>query len=408
MRNLKYIVGLFAIALFVLISCTKEYKDPTVKTIPIGTVKTIAEVRALYVPGKEVKITEDISVYGVVTADETTGNLYKESYMQDETGALYLRFTSNSSLYIGDSIRVNLKGAKIYKYNQMLQVDSLHADNNIYKIKTQQYRTPEIVTFSELNSDKESYQGKLVQINNVFFKQGGKGFTFADGTNKVDVSWGLQNLTGDTLDVRTSGYANFANDTLPSGYGSFIGIVAQYNSGLQLIIRNPNELSLSGKIPVLTIKDFNNGSITSGGWTSKMIVGTYNWSVSTLGGGSYAMMSNYNAGNTASEAWLISPSNDFSLTAQPTLEFRNAWKYTGAALQLMISTNYDGTSAPSTATWTDISTSATWSTGNFVWTGSGVIDLTAYKQTSVYIAFKYTGSNIDGSTWEVDDIKILK
>jgi len=210
------------------------------------------------------------------------------------------------------------------------------------------------------------------------------------------------------LEVRTSGYANFANDTLPSGYGSVIGIIAQYNTGLQLVIRTPNELNLTGKIPILTVKDFNDGSIASGGWTSKMIVGTYNWSVSTLGGGSYAMMSNYSGTNTASEAWLISPRNDFSLTALPTLEFRNAWKYTGAALQLMISTNYDGTSAPSTATWTDISTSATWSTGNFVWTGSGVIDLTAYKQSSVYIAFKYTGSNSSGSTWEVDDIKILK
>lgn len=407
MINLNKILGIITVVLITFTSCTKEFDDPTVKTIPTGTVMTIAEVKDLYVPGQEVKITQDISVYGVVTADETTGNLYKESYIQDETGALYLRFTSSTGLYIGDSIRVNLNGAKILKYQQMLQVDSLHADNSILKIKTQQYRTPEIVTFNDLNSNKEFYQGKLVQIDSVYFKQGGKGYKFADGTNKVDLSWGLQNLNGDTLDVRTSGYANFANDTLPNGIGSFIGVVAQYNTGLQLLIRNPNELTLNGSIPIF--KNFNDASITSGGWSTKIVTGPYNWVVSTLGGGSYAKMSNYlSPNNTASEAWLISPKINFSTSTVPSLEFINAYSYLGSPLQLMISINYDGTSAPSTATWSDISSSATWSTGFFAWAYSGVIDLTAYKQSSVYIAFKYTGSNTDGSTWEIDDIKITK
>jgi len=139
MINLNKILGIITVVLITFTSCTKEFEDPTVKTIPIGTVMTIAEVKNLYVPGQEVKITQDISVYGVVTADETTGNLYKESYIQDETGALYLRFTSSTGLYIGDSIRVNLNGAKILKYQQMLQVDSLHADNSVFKIKTQQF-----------------------------------------------------------------------------------------------------------------------------------------------------------------------------------------------------------------------------------------------------------------------------
>ncbi len=408
MKNLKYTTGLLAISIISLISCSKEYKDPTVKTVPVGTVMTIEQVRALYVPGEIVRVNQDISVYGVVTADETNGNLYKESYMQDVTGALYLRFTSTSGLYIGDSIRVNLKGAKIYKYNQMLQIDSLHADNNVVIIKTQQYRTPEIVTIASLNANKEFYQGKLIQLDGVHFKQRNKGRTYADGVNQVDLSWGIQNISGDTMDVRTSGYANFAKDTLPNGHGSFIGIVAQYNTGLQLIIRNPNELTLNGVVPIVAVKDFNDASITSGGWTTQVVTGTANWVIGTIGG-SYAQIQNYVApSNFASEAWLISPSNNFSSGTSPSLEFRNAWKYTGTPLKLMISTDYDGTSAPSTATWTDISSMATWSIGSFVWANSGTIDLSAYMQPKVYIAFKYTGSNTDGSTWEIDDIKILK
>ena len=143
-------------------SCEKEFDTPPTKTVAIGSVITIAQARALYVPGVTTRITEDITVYGVVTADETTGNLYKESYIQDETGALYLRFNSSSGLYIGDSIRVNLKDAIVLKYNQMLQFDSLDADNSIMKIATQQFRTPELVSFSDLLSDIEGYQGKLI------------------------------------------------------------------------------------------------------------------------------------------------------------------------------------------------------------------------------------------------------
>lgn len=413
MKNLKYISGIVAITLIALVSCTKDYDVPTVKTIPVGTVMTIAEVRALYVPGQEVKITQDISVYGVVTADESTGNLYKEAYMQDETGALYMRFTSSTGLYIGDSIRVNINGAKIFKYNKMLQVDSLHADNSIQKIKTQQYRAPQVVTIGQLLADIEGFQGKLIQINNVRFIERGQGLAFADGVNKVDVSRFLEDITSTTVEVRTSGYANFANDTLPAGSGNFIGISTQYltsatnPTGLQLLIRNPNELSLNGAIPVVITKNFNDASITSGGWTTQVVTGTANWVIGTIGG-SYAQIQNYVApSNFAAESWLISPAIDLSTATLPTLDFRNAWKYTGSPLQLMISTDYIS-GAPSTATWTDLSSSSIWSTGNFVWASSGSINLSAYLQPSVHIAFKYTGSSSNGSTWEIDDINIKK
>src|SRR5690606_10722923 len=208
-------------AIVILTGCTKEYDTPTNRTVPVGSVLTIAEVRALHVPGTETRITQDISVFGVVTADETTGNLYKETYIQDETGALYLRFTTSSGVYIGDSIRVNLKGTKILRYNQMLQVDSVHPDNNIVKIKTQQYRTPEVVTITALKANMESYQGKLIQLNSVYFIDGGQTKTYADGINKVAVSRMLEDASSNQIDVRTSGYANFANDTLPAGSGTF-------------------------------------------------------------------------------------------------------------------------------------------------------------------------------------------
>lgn len=408
----KYSLILFS-ALVVLTGCTKEYDTPTNRTVPVGSVLTIAEVRALHVPGTETRITQDISVYGVVTADESTGNLYKETYIQDETGALYLRFTTSSGVYIGDSIRVNLNGTKLLRYNQMLQVDSVHPDNNVVKLGTQQYRTPELVSISTLKTNMESYQGKLIQLDGVFFVEGGLTKTYADGVNKESVSRVLQDAGSNQIDVRTSGYANFANDTLPAGSGTFIGVVGQFNSGLQLIIREPNELKMTGSKPIF--KDFNDQSLTSGGWTVQHISGAAytEWGIFAATN-SAAKISCYNSGTgtgTASESWLISPAINLSSSTAPYFNFRNVVRYgLNPQLKVMVSTNYDGTSNPNTATWVDLTSQATWDTDInswSTWTSSGNLSLTPYISSTTYIAFQHIGINASGvGTWEVDDIGI--
>ena len=73
----------------------------------------------------------------------------------------------------------------------------------------------------------------------------------------------------------------------------------------------------------------------------------------------------------------------------------------------MISTDYSGSGDPNNATWVDLTDQATWSEGSFNWVGSGNISLNSFNQNGVYLAFKYIGTNSDGSTWEVDDIQIF-
>jgi hypothetical protein len=362
MKSITLKLSSIAAFLILLTSCQKEFSDPTVKTVPTGKIMTVADVRALYEPGQTVKISEDISVFGVVTMDESTGNLYKESYITDATGNLYLRFISGSGLYTGDSIQVNINGAKILKYNQMLQVDSLHPDNSVVKIATQQFKAPEVVSISSLsdgNGDAlESSQGKLIQFDNVRFVEGGQGKTYADFDNQTAESHFLQDLSGTQVEVRTSGYANFANDTLPSGVGSFVGIVAQYNSGLQLLIRNPNELNMNGLAPILVnSKDFDDQSLTSGGWTNQLISGAAScaWGI-FASSNSAAKISNNS--NQVCESWLISPSLDLSTANNASMEFRNTIRFdTGPQLKLVVSTDYSGAGDPNLANWTDITTS---------------------------------------------------
>ena len=160
-------------------------------------------------------------------------------------------------------------------------------------------------------------------------------------------------------------------------------------------------------------KDFNDLSLTSGGWTTQIIIDTTNWFVDSFGGDDFVKVTNYsNSQNVPSNTWLISPAVDLSSATQPMLSFETIMKWPGSALVLHISSDYDGTSNPTQqGTWTDITALATWDVDNTTWgswTPSGDVDLTSYISTTTYIAYEYLGSANSGSTWEIDNIKITE
>ena len=160
-------------------------------------------------------------------------------------------------------------------------------------------------------------------------------------------------------------------------------------------------------------KDFNDLSLTSGGWSTQIIIDTTNWFVDSFGGDDFVKITNYsNSQNVPSNTWLISPAVDLSSASQPMLSFETIMKWTGPALILHISTDYDGSSNPTQqGTWTDITSLATWDVDNTTWgswTPSGDVDLSSYISSSTYIAYEYLGSANSGSTWEIDNILITE
>lgn len=118
-------------------------------------------------------------------------------------------------------------------------------------------------------------------------------------------------------------------------------------------------------------------------------------------------MNGYSNGvNYQNKDWLISPKLDLGSTAFPLLSFYSRNAYAGDPLTLKISTDYTGSGDPALATWTDINGKFP-STGSDTWTLSGNINLSAYKQSSVYIAWVYTSTTDDGSLWTLDDISLV-
>jgi len=164
--------------LILLSSCVKQnFETPPIGTLPEGTVYTISQLHQMYVDSsKAFTMHVDASVYGVITMDETSGNIYKSAYMQDASGAVNLRLLQSGGLRVGDSIRVYLKGIYLSDYGGMFQLDSIQNDSNIVILATQQYKTPKESTVADLIAGND--MGQLVKLSGVQFAKSELGNTW--------------------------------------------------------------------------------------------------------------------------------------------------------------------------------------------------------------------------------------
>ncbi len=418
MINIRNIVGFALLTTTMLFtSCNKDFDTPPVSELPTGNIITIDSLKNIYT-AFDSTITADISVYGIVSADELSGNLYKTIYVQDETDGILLKLTASSdkSFFEGDEVRIALKGTTIARYKNMLELDNVNPDVNLIKQSEGNIITPKVVTIADLAlvGIYSPYQGQLIQLNDVEFMCSDYCSTYSDPINQSSQNRYLMDTLGNSIIVRTSGYASFAGTPIQQGKGSFVAVVSQYNTDVQLTIRKLSDLTLTGprknacpNCP-LYVKNFDDNSLTSGGWTTQYPVPNILWTVATFSSNYYANITN-GSSKLVGESWLISPAFDLSSTTTPLFNFETATFSANSALKVMISTNYDGVSLPATATWTDITTVLpfTFSSGSWSWTGSGNFDLSAYKQAGVYIAFKYTGTSASWDSWEVDNFKLI-
>ncbi len=408
------------ILLFALFfSCKKEFDTPPVKSAEAGTKINIAQIKAKF-NNTNYRFKSDSSLYCVVIADETSGNLYKDIYVRDATGALHVKLIDSGGLFIGDSIRINLKDCFLNDYNDLIQLDSVNSEKNIVKLSSGANPQPITMTIKQLVANTaatNSVQSKLIRLENVQFVK--RDTAYSDFVGKNSFEHTLEDCFGNNIIVRTSGYSYFASNKTPKGNGTFIGIAGQFRGTMQLIIRDVKDINMTGALcasvtPTVTPsgylnKDFNDGSATSGGWLNVNVTGTViNWTTatSTTNPTKFGQCNNFIAsGNQpACETWLISGPLDLSGSTAPTYSFTSAFLFSGPTLTTYVSTNYNS-GAPSSATWTPLS--ASFGT-NSTFKSSGLISLSSYKTTNVRVAFKYLGNLNSGSRWQIDDIRIFE
>ncbi len=419
MNKTKVFLLSVLVSLTIFSSCVdKEFDTPPINDIPVGSILTVAQLRALYT-GISIKFTGDTSVYATVTMDDKNGNIYKNIYVQDATGSIVLRTLSSGGVYQGDSVRIYLKGTVLSSYNGMLQLDSVDVDKNIIKQKNDVVIPPTVVSITDINS---SIQGKLVKLEGVQFNDVELGKTYADKPNLVTVNRTLEDCFGNQIIVRTSGYASFAGDTVASGNGSLVAIVGEYSGTYQLYLRSKEEILLTGtrcggngNFTPIVEEDFSTVTVYSdvniNGWQTQAIAGSKKWVGKEYTGNKYAEMSAYQSAEASNIGWLISPAINLTGYSLYRLNFETQFSYwTHDAVTVYISTDFDGTNI-ATATWTPIPDAyiATDADGYNNWIPSGNSNLTTYAGSTVYIGFKYEGSGTGNltSTYRVDNFKVL-
>ncbi|HQW04688.1 MAG TPA: DUF5689 domain-containing protein [Flavobacteriales bacterium] len=415
-RTLVYTLAVTA----VLGACKKEYDAPPVRTIPQGQILTVAELRALFT-GTPKHFGGDTSIYAVVTADEVNGNLYKNVYIQDHTGALIMRLLSSGGLYQGDSIRIYLPGTVLGSYAGMLQLDSVDVDNNVVKQSTLVHVEPQEVTMSQITP---AMQGKLIRLNNVQFVEGDTGRTYANAITQATENRTLEDCNNGTVLVRNSGYSNFAGLPIPNGKGSFTAVVGQFNSDMQLFIRNINEVQLNGPrcgqnecLPIAELdEDFslaqNNQNIMLECWINVFTEGTRLWKGIVAGSESFceARPASFDVTTTS---WFVSAPVQYSAGMQASFRsaIGNTWQHDG--LSVWVSTDIDlvdGTGVAN-APWVQLTEAALAGSGSPVgtWFPSGNIPLSNYLNDgdNFVIGFKYTGvPNTQATSYRIDDVLV--
>lgn len=283
MKKLKYLA--LALAGVIFASCMgSSYADPTLDESPYGdnsiettNLVTIAQLKAKYknkITGNSyTTISEDMQIKGIVTGNDRGGNIYQEISIQDETGAL-LVCVSASGLYgylpEGQEVIIDLKDLIIGGYGGQAEVGGIYTNTNTgakgvgrmdrYTWE-KHYKLVGEPDTTKLNSLKEDFDvsklsdasyifdnaGKLMTIKGVTFKDANGKNVYAPNDGSVSLTSNCANraFTGynsSNLCLRTSTYADFANDIIKSGTCDVTGIFTIYNSTWQILARDLNDI----------------------------------------------------------------------------------------------------------------------------------------------------------------------
>ncbi len=382
-------------------SCKKDYPEPPIQVLPVGTVYTIADILEME---SGTVFNEDASVYGIITADEKSGNLYKAAFMQDRASgkAIELYMNATSGVRIGDSIRVYLKDVTYSMYNGLPQLNNFEADGHIVILANNKPIAPTETTIANIIAG--NHLAGLVKLNNVMFTEQN---TFADAN-----TYGNRTLVDPTdysqsVIVRTSNYANFAMDSLPQGTGNLTCIASVYGSTWQLLIRSASELEFDGYNPGgggdASLPYYQDFSSSFGTYTTFNELGTETWEIDY----NTAKMTGFVGGvNKANVDWLISKQVSLEEVSNVSFTMSYIARYFNDLpndITLQVSTDYAGD--PTQANWTVVP--ANWVSGSN-WTdfATTTVDLSQFAGQKVNVAIRYYSDDVKAGTIEVQSILI--
>lgn len=432
MKNLNIILNILLFT--TLFSCVNsdDYNSPdlTGECSTLTATKTVHEIKAIATTNAQQYINDDI-IEAYVTSSDEGGNFYKTISMVSVDGVQGFSIpVDDYNLYTkyepGRKVFIKLKNKYFANTTNTASFDigNLYNTTQIGRLSGVEYESvllrgcakveeSVIVNSLSINAAKNNANiNKLIELDAVQFADESLGKTYYDAslnslggaTNHI-----VKDAAGNSMIIRISQYANFASKLVASGNGRIRGVLTKFGSDFQFMVRTEKDIMLSNPRVVPLFEETFTTNFPN--WTKFNVTGAQVWTLDTQFGnpGSCAKMSGFSTVNNTNEDWLISPAISLANVTTASLSFDNASRFAGNLLEVFVSTNYDGTSAPSTATWTALSGyTLDTNTAAYIWTNSGNISLTPFiNNTNVRIAFKYTSTTSASRTWEVDNVKVI-
>lgn len=266
---IKY--GVFALLAMILVaSCVNKnarknnYPAPNIPEPPVGKVYTIDTLLKIWhdagspTSGESFAVKDlfkkDCSVYGIVTGDETSGNLYKVAFIQDRitNNAIELRLNSIIGVRIGDSVRVCMKGGTLSVYGGTPQIQDLDASSVIILANNKFIEPQKLVSITECSQ----HLCQLVTFEGMQFKNPSEVWAVLHETSATSTysNRDMEQFSDDCIPTqgklvaRTSAYASFADQPLPQGKGTITGILTYFSGSneYQLSVRTMSEVLMDG------------------------------------------------------------------------------------------------------------------------------------------------------------------
>ncbi|NBC03245.1 MAG: DUF5017 domain-containing protein [Bacteroidetes bacterium] len=270
MKHIQIPILLLAmVSLFSVASCVQEDFDtpeiPEEEVPDIETNATLADIVDLWQEGTFVTIEEDLVVSAVVIADDFSGNYFRSIVIQDDEGTGITFLLNARDLHndypIGRRIYIEAKDLVVGDFNGLIQlggsvfinddgfeqmggIEESLLDKYITKGQREQFISPKTVSINELGFQDLS---TLVEIDDIQVVESELGLPFADAENLRSENRTLEDCDGNPLVLRSSGFADFADETLPGGKGKIVGVYSVFGTTKQLFIRDLNDVDMGGE-----------------------------------------------------------------------------------------------------------------------------------------------------------------
>jgi hypothetical protein len=315
--------------------------------------------------------------------------------LTDGNDTITFRTNFYSADYIGNTIPYGSQNITVLvgEYKGTAQVTA--RENNDFELLSPQFSNITLNPTEPTPSDAVTISADVTDnstIDTVFLAWGTTSGTLED-------TIGMTNTSGDT----------YATDSdIPSqtdGTTIYYEISAKNTNTYKSTTGERSYAVSSAGLPTLPYtQDFENADSLEGiDYKTQVITGNLDWYLDSYNNDHFAEMSNYDGGNTASETYLITTGIDLSGESAAYFSFNSAYNYEGDSIEVFASVNYEGD--VTTADWDTLSPEL--STGGFTDVFSGYMDFSSYVGDTVHVAFKYTGTDSDGSTWQIDDIQAV-